>query len=133
MFSMKRCLAASALLSVASSVAAAPLAARTQQPHSLCTRPAVFYHDCGFKTVAESVSVASGATLKSLKSAPKAVEVPKGCKVLVYSKSSFAFTSSHPSPLGATKTKSPFIGSRCFSKANKILTKQGGQPINWNV
>ena len=43
------------------------------------------------------------------------------------------FTSSHPSPLGATKTKSPFIGSRCFSKANKILTKQGGQPINWNV
>ena len=43
------------------------------------------------------------------------------------------FVSSHPSPLGATKTNKPFIGSRCFSKANKILIKQGGKPIDWNV
>jgi uracil-DNA glycosylase len=42
-------------------------------------------------------------------------------------------TSSHPSPLGATKTKSPFIGSRCFSKTNNILEKQGGKPIDWGV
>ena len=43
------------------------------------------------------------------------------------------FTSSHPSPLGATKTKQPFIGSRCFSKTNAILIKQGGKAIDWNV
>ena len=43
------------------------------------------------------------------------------------------FTSSHPSPLGATKTKQPFIGSRCFSKTNAILVKQGGKAIDWNV
>ena len=36
---------------------------------------------------------------------------------------------SHPSPLGATKTDSPFIGSRCFSRANEALK----EPINWNV
>ena len=43
------------------------------------------------------------------------------------------FISSHPSPLGATKTSKPFIGSRCFSKTNDILMKQGGKAIDWNV
>jgi len=43
------------------------------------------------------------------------------------------FISSHPSPLGATKTNKPFIGSRCFSKTNDILMKQGGEAIDWNV
>ncbi|OQR91428.1 uracil-DNA glycosylase [Achlya hypogyna] len=42
-------------------------------------------------------------------------------------------TSSHPSPLGATKTSEPFIGSRCFSKTNAYLVKQGKEPINWTV
>jgi uracil-DNA glycosylase len=41
--------------------------------------------------------------------------------------------SSHPSPLGATKTKSPFMGSRCFSKANDALVKMGYDPIDWRV
>ncbi|TMW67285.1 hypothetical protein Poli38472_012401 [Pythium oligandrum] len=41
--------------------------------------------------------------------------------------------SSHPSPLGATKTKEPFIGSKCFSKANEYLVKHGKDPIDWNV
>lgn len=40
---------------------------------------------------------------------------------------------SHPSPLGATKTNSPFLGSRCFSKANEALIKMGLEPISWNV
>ncbi len=41
--------------------------------------------------------------------------------------------SSHPSPLGATKTKAPFIGSKCFSRANSALIEGGLEPIDWNV
>lgn len=41
--------------------------------------------------------------------------------------------SSHPSPLGATKTASPFLGSRCFSKTNQALEKMGKEPIDWSV
>lgn len=41
---------------------------------------------------------------------------------------------SHPSPLGATKTNSPFIGSKCFSKANAALTEFGYKGgIDWRV
>jgi uracil-DNA glycosylase len=36
--------------------------------------------------------------------------------------------SAHPSPLSA---RSGFFGSRPFSRANELLTRQGGQPINW--
>lgn len=42
-------------------------------------------------------------------------------------------TSSHPSPLGATKTSQPFIGSKCFSRANEYLVKHNLEPIDWNV
>lgn len=42
-------------------------------------------------------------------------------------------TCSHPSPLGATKTSSPFMGSRCFSRANDELVKRGWEPIDWRV
>jgi len=40
---------------------------------------------------------------------------------------------SHPSPLGATKTKSPFLGSKCFSRANEALRQMQKDPIDWNV
>ena len=40
---------------------------------------------------------------------------------------------SHPSPLGATKTNSPFMGSKCFSKANQALKKIGMDEIDWRV
>mmetsp|Transcript_9876 Transcript_9876/g.12223 ORF Transcript_9876/g.12223 Transcript_9876/m.12223 type:complete len:317 (-) Transcript_9876:130-1080(-) len=40
---------------------------------------------------------------------------------------------SHPSPLGASKTSSPFLGSRCFSKANEALKGMGKGEIDWNV
>lgn len=40
---------------------------------------------------------------------------------------------SHPSPLGATKTKSPFLGSSCFVRANEELVKRGKEPIDWSV
>jgi uracil-DNA glycosylase len=40
---------------------------------------------------------------------------------------------SHPSPLGATKTKSPFMGSKCFSRANEALIEMDLEPIDWNV
>jgi uracil-DNA glycosylase len=36
--------------------------------------------------------------------------------------------SAHPSPLSA---RSGFFGSRPFSRANDLLTRQGGQPISW--
>lgn len=42
-------------------------------------------------------------------------------------------TSSHPSPLGATKTAEPFIGSRCFERANEALLAAGKEPIDWGV
>lgn len=42
-------------------------------------------------------------------------------------------TSSHPSPLGATKTNEPFIGSKCFSRCNAELEKMGREPINWEL
>lgn len=40
---------------------------------------------------------------------------------------------SHPSPLGASKTKSPFMGSKCFSRANEALKELGHEPIDWRV
>lgn len=40
---------------------------------------------------------------------------------------------SHPSPLGATKTKSPFLGSKCFSMTNKALIAMGRDPVDWSV
>lgn len=40
---------------------------------------------------------------------------------------------SHPSPLGARKTASPFLGSRCFSRANVALEEMGKTPINWDI
>jgi len=42
-------------------------------------------------------------------------------------------TTSHPSPLGATKTKTPFLGSKCFSRCNDALISQGLEPIDWNI
>ena len=40
---------------------------------------------------------------------------------------------SHPSPLGATKTSSPFLGSKCFSRVNHALVESGKDPIDWEV
>tara|TARA_Y100000389_G_C17416978_1_gene494336 strand:- start:328 stop:1554 length:1227 start_codon:yes stop_codon:yes gene_type:complete len=39
--------------------------------------------------------------------------------------------SSHPSPLGATKTDRPFIGSKCFSRCNQYLLEHNKTIINW--
>lgn len=41
--------------------------------------------------------------------------------------------SSHPSPLGATKTKKPFMGSKCFSKTNEYLELNGKDKIDWQL
>jgi uracil-DNA glycosylase len=40
---------------------------------------------------------------------------------------------SHPSPLGARKTASPFLGSRCFSRANAALIQRNYDPIDWTL
>ncbi|KAF1327370.1 Uracil-dna glycosylase, partial [Globisporangium splendens] len=52
---------------------------------------------------------------------------------IINTKKHLVVKSSHPSPLGATKTNAPFIGSKCFSKANKYLIAHGKDPIDWNV
>ena len=50
------------------------------------------------------------------------------------SKKHVIIQTSHPSPLGATKTSSPFTGSRCFSKCNKALLEIGHDSgIDWRV
>jgi uracil-DNA glycosylase len=41
--------------------------------------------------------------------------------------------SSHPSPLGATKSALPFMNSKCFSRANAYLEEHGREPIDWKV
>ena len=43
---------------------------------------------------------------------------------------------SHPSPLGASKTGkdfTAFMGSGCFSLANEYLKAQGEQPVDWSL
>lgn len=42
-------------------------------------------------------------------------------------------STSHPSPLSATKTKTPFMGSKCFSRCNDVLISQGQRPIDWGI
>lgn len=41
--------------------------------------------------------------------------------------------SSHPSPLGATKTDAPFMTSRCFSKTNEYLKTHAKDEIDWQI
>jgi uracil-DNA glycosylase len=41
-----------------------------------------------------------------------------------------AITSPHPSPLSASRG---FFGSRPFSRANELLVRQGGEPIDWRL
>jgi len=48
-------------------------------------------------------------------------------------KNNTMITTSHPSPLGAYKTSSPFMGSRCFSRCNEALEAYGKDPIDWNI
>ena len=38
--------------------------------------------------------------------------------------------SAHPSPLSAARG---FFGSRPFSRVNRLLTDQGGQPVDWSL
>ncbi|TDH71572.1 hypothetical protein CCR75_007091 [Bremia lactucae] len=52
---------------------------------------------------------------------------------LIDTKRHLILRTSHPSPLGATKTNAPFLGSKCFSRANKYLLDHDKEPINWSV
>jgi uracil-DNA glycosylase len=53
--------------------------------------------------------------------------------ILVNSKKHHIITSSHPSPLGAAKTASPFLGSKCFSRCNTFLKSKGMEEIDWKI
>ncbi len=55
------------------------------------------------------------------------------CSVVDRSKH-YVIKTSHPSPLGASKTGkdfTAFMGSGCFSLANEYLEQQGKSPIHW--
>ncbi len=41
-----------------------------------------------------------------------------------------AVESAHPSPMSADRG---FFGSRPFSRANDLLIRQGGQPVDWRL
>jgi uracil-DNA glycosylase len=41
-----------------------------------------------------------------------------------------AIESAHPSPMSADRG---FFGSRPFSRANELLARQGGQPVDWRL
>jgi uracil-DNA glycosylase len=41
-----------------------------------------------------------------------------------------AIESPHPSPLSASRG---FFGSRPFTRANELLEKLGGEPIDWRL
>lgn len=59
----------------------------------------------------------------------------KCCEIIDENKHHVIKTS-HPSPLGATKSSEnipAFMGSGCFSKANNILENLGKSPIVWDV
>ena len=62
-----------------------------------CREPVMFYSDCTFQSVSSSVSIKEGMTLEKVVGSPKAVLVPTGCRVSLYSKTSLSFTSEHPS------------------------------------
>ena len=58
----------------------------------------------------------------------------KVCEVVDTSKHCVIKTS-HPSPLGASKSGkdfTAFLGSSCFSQANDYLTQHSQQPIDWS-
>ena len=54
-------------------------------------------------------------------------------KALINTDKHLVIESSHPSPYAADKTNSPFLGSRCFSKANIYLKSHGKNEINWSL
>jgi uracil-DNA glycosylase len=57
----------------------------------------------------------------------------KAQSIVGSSKRHVVISTSHPSPLGATKTSSPFTGSGCFSLANEALKEMGYDEIDWRV
>lgn len=55
---------------------------------------------------------------------------PHGPAGLLRAGNTYAFASSHPSPLSA---KSGFFGSRPFSRVNELLVSLGEQPVDWRL
>ena len=49
---------------------------------------------------------------------------------LIDSEKHYILQTSHPSPFSAYRG---FLGCKCFSKTNVILTKNNQKPINWNL
>lgn len=45
----------------------------------------------------------------------------------------FCISTSHPSPFSAYSGATPFMGSKCFSKANALLQSAGAEPVDWRL
>lgn len=48
-----------------------------------------------------------------------------------YAKPELLISTSHPCKYSATRGNNPFVGSKCFDKANEYLTSVGKEPIKW--
>lgn len=54
-------------------------------------------------------------------------------EVVIDSNKNKIISTSHPSPRGNLRSRSPFTGSRIFSTANGMLIQLGKSPVNWRL
>jgi uracil-DNA glycosylase len=54
-------------------------------------------------------------------------------KILIDINKHYIIEASHPCGMSCYKTDKPFMGSKCFSKVNNILTNLNKNCINWDV
>ncbi|CAN0277979.1 unnamed protein product, partial [Discosporangium mesarthrocarpum] len=52
---------------------------------------------------------------------------------IIDTKKHCVITCAHPSPLSALRGPDPFIGSRCFARANEALHEFGKEGVDWNI
>lgn len=54
-------------------------------------------------------------------------------KQFIDEKNNKTIETSHPSPRGSLNSKTPFVGSRLFSRINDYLVQQGKTTVNWRL
>lgn len=65
--------------------------------NSICKEPITFYNDCEFKEKSSAVGIDKDNTLTTIAKAPKAVNVPAGCRVTLFSATSTIHSANKPS------------------------------------
>ena len=82
---------------IAASVCGHELAPDQLDTIKWCSEPIEFYNDCGFKEKVSTMSAYSGFTLDDIPGEPKAIVVPAGCRVTLFTKSYASYSSHKPS------------------------------------